>query len=86
MEYLKVSSLLLWLNLWLSVTIGHVQSHASMYRLNYFPSGDLSELSLITYYLLLIPFNYLDSGVLTLNSTWKMVKDTPNHITENTIG
>ena len=28
---------LFWLNLWLSVTIGHVQSHASISQLNLFP-------------------------------------------------
>ena len=53
---------------------------------DYFLSGDLSELSLFTYYLLLIPFNYLDSDVIIFTSTWKMVKYTPNHIQENTIG
>ena len=49
-------------------------------------SGDLSELIMIPYYLFIIALTYLDSGVLPLTSTWKMVKDTPNHILENMIG
>ena len=55
-------------------------------RSNYFLSIDLSEFSLITYYLLLIYFNYLDSDVLPFTSTWKMAKDTPNQIPKNMIG
>ena len=49
-------------------------------------SGDLSELSLITYYLFLITFNYLDSNIIPFTSTWKMVKYNPNHIPDNMIG
>ena len=53
---------------------------------NKFPSGDLIELSIIPYSLLLVPFSYLDSGVLPFASIWKMLKDTPNHIPDNMIG
>ena len=38
-----------------------------------------------SYSLSLIPFNDLDSDVLLFTSTWKMVKDTPNHILENMV-
>ena len=34
----------------------------------------------------LIPDHYLYSDVLPFTSTWKMVKDTPNHILKNMIG
>ena len=44
--------------------------------------GSLSELSLITYSLFLITFNYLDSDVIPFASTSKTVKDTRNHITK----
>ena len=53
---------------------------------NYFPSEDLSELNLITYSLLIIIFDSLDSDALSFTSTWKMVKDSPKHILENIIG
>ena len=55
-------------------------------RYNWFSFGDLSELILIMYYLLLITFNYLDSDVLSFTSDWNMVKDTPNHIPKNMNG
>ena len=36
--------------------------------------------------MLLIPFNDLESDVFPLTYTWKMLKDTSNHIPENMIG
>ena len=48
-------------------------------------SGDLSELSIIPYYLLPIRYIYLDYDVPPLTSTWKMTKDTTNHIPKNII-
>ena len=49
-----------------------------------FLPGNLSEFSLVPYFLFLIIF--LDSGVLPFTSIWKMVKNTPNHISKNMIG
>ena len=55
-------------------------------RLNQFSSGNLSELSLIPYYLFLITFNDLESDVIPFTFTINMVKDAPKHIQNNTIG
>ena len=57
-----------------------------MTRPNSFSSGVLSELIIITFFILFIPVNSLDYDVLTFTSTWKMLKDNPNHIPENMIG
>ena len=46
--------------------------------------GDLSKFSLISHSLFLLMFLYSD--VLLFTSTWKMVKDTPDHIPMNIIG
>ena len=54
-----------------------------MNQSNYFPSVDLGELILITYFIFLITFNYLDSNVITFTSTLNMVKENPNHIPKN---
>ena len=41
---------------------------------------------MITYSLFLIPFNYLYYDLIPFTYSWKMMKDTTNHILENVLG
>ena len=90
MDYLIVSSLMLGLD---PVNECH---HFSCSILSFYVStqlGQVLQLDSICFVWrlysnspLLIPDHYLYSDVLPFTSTWKMVKDTPNHIPMNMIG